>query len=513
MTENKKEREEGIKQLAGQLETIAKGASITFFGDFAGKGLGYLSQVVVARLLGVRFFGFYALGFTLYKFTSLIAQLGLNNGVLHFVPKLKGQSNNSTARGVIRSGLFLSFLFGSVLTVGIYLGSPWISSSIFNEPELTGVIRSFSIGIPFFSLMMVALYSTRSEKKMEYFVYVKNFQLQLSFLVIFLIAYLIGFRLYGATWAWVIATAGACLISLFFLQKVFPGLMNNFELRKIRKLLGFSLPLVLVGVLQFLILWTDTFMLGALSSAENVGLYRAAVQTALILGIFLRAFNSIFAPMISDLYHKGKKETLGFLFKTITRWIIILTSPIFVLILTAGGSLLKIFGPEFTVVWVPLAILGFAQLMDASMGPVGYILVMSGNQKIEFYNVLTVALLNIVLNYIMIPRFGMLGAALATGSSVIVVNLLRLFTVSRKLGLWPYDRRELLKLVTGFTIVVSVGFSWQVLRPNMHFLLYLITAFLLIAIANFGLFFLFGTNESDRMLLEVAKKAVLRVLW
>lgn len=503
--------EKGIKQLTEQLETIAKGASITFFGDFAGKGLGYLSQVVVARLLGVQLFGYYALGFTLFKFTSLISQLGLNNGVLHFVPKLKGESNNSTALGVIRSGLLLSFLFGSVLTVAIYLGSPWISGSIFNEPELTGVIRSYAIGIPFFALMMVALYSTRSEKKMEYFVYVKNFQLQFSFLAIFLISYLLGYRLYGATWAWVIATAGACLVSLFFLQKVFPNLRSNLELKKTRNLLGFSLPLVLVGVLQFLILWTDTFMLGALSSAENVGLYRAAVQTALILGIFLRAFNSIFAPMISNLYHKGKHETLGFLFKTITRWIIILTSPVFVLILTAGGSLLRIFGPEFTVVWVPLAILGFAQLMDASMGPVGYMLVMSGNQKIEFYNVLTVALLNIALNYIMIPRFGMLGAAIATGSSVIVVNMLRLITVSRKLRLWPYDRRELFKLIMGFIVVVSVGFSWQVLGPNIHFLLHLFTAFLLIAITNFGLLFLFGINESDRMLLEVAKKAVLRV--
>ena len=505
MSEEKSEK--GIKQLTEQIETIAKGASITFFGDFAGKGLAYLSQVVVARLLGVQLFGYYALGLTIYKFSSLMAQLGLNNGVLRFVPKLKNGTDDSAARGVVRSGLIISSLVGSLLAIGIYFGASWISNSIFKEPNLTGVLRSFSVGIPFFALMMIALYSTRSEKRMEYFVYVKNFQLQFSFLAFFLVSYLLGFRLYGATWSWVIATVAACLSSIFFLKNVFPKIIENYRPRKIRELLKFSLPLVLVGVLQFLILWTDTFMLGALSSAETVGLYRAAVQTALLLGMVLRAFNSIFAPIISDLYSKKRQETLDLLFKTITRWVFVLTAPLFAIIIVAGDSVLEIFGPAFPVVWLPLILLGLSQMLDASMGPVGYILIMSGNQKIEFYNVLFVALLNIALNFIMIPKLGTLGAALATGTSVICVNLIRLVAVTLRLKLWPYDRK-FLKGIGAFAVSLSFGLLWRYFSPDWNYMLKIVSSSGIVLITYFGSIFLLGLEETDTMILNATKRLI-----
>jgi len=502
---------EEIEELSDRLTEIAAGAGKTFFGDFFGKGLSYISQVVVARLLGAQLFGLYALGLTVYKFTSLIAQLGLNNGIIHFVPKYQGNNNPQAARGTVLSGLLLSFSAGVLLATGIYFSAPWVAETIFNDASFAGVLRTYSFGIPFFALMMVALYSTRAQKVMKYFVYVKNFQLPTLFLLMFALFYLFGLRLYGAVGAWVAATFIAGVTAIVLLREVYPDLLSGSKTYEIPGLFKFSLPLVMVGALQFLILWTDTFMLGALRTATDVGLYRAAVQTALLLGMVLRAFNSIFAPMISDLHNRNELGTLNSLFKLTTRWIVILTIPLFVLLLVSGDSVLRIFGASFTVAWLPLILLGFAQLMDASMGPVGYILIMSGNERLEFRNVLAVGLLNVLLNYIMIPRFNMIGAALATGTSVVVVNLARLLEVDRVLNLWPYNR-SFLKPLFGFILGAFSGLFWRFFGPELFYLFDILVGILLVGVVFFGTVFSLGLKEADKTILMAGKKFILDLL-
>ncbi len=461
--------DEELKRLTN---TIAKGGGITFVGSVIGKGLIFISMIVLARILSTEMLGIYVLGLAILNLSSLISRLGLDTGALRFVSMYYGSDDRSKIKGTIIQSIVFSFLAGSILGVIMFFNADIISIKIFKNPELTWVIKVFSVGVPFFSSLMVAATATRGFQRMQYFVYVKElFQPGMNLFLIVLL-YLVGFKLYGAVLAWVISLGLGFLLALISIVKVFPDMLRK-EVRPVfepAKMLKFSIPLLGVGFLYFLILWTDTLMLGYFRPMEEVGIYRVAAQTALLLTIFLTSSNAIFAPIIADLYNRGKNEELDRLFKITTKWTFYASFAFFIIILFSSREIMQLFGQKFIIGSGILIILAFAQFVNGSTGGVGFALIMSGRERLEFLNTFLVALSNIVLNILLIPKYGMLGAALATGISIITVNLIRLVEVSKILNIFPYDSRYFKGIIAGvlsvFTLFFIIPFT-----DNFHYII------------------------------------------
>jgi len=494
-----------------ELGQVAKGAGIALAGRIVGNGLRYLSYLVIARLLGVESFGLYVLGFIVYQFAELCAGLGLQSGVVRYVSIHYSAKDTRGLKGVLLDALRLPLLGGAGLAAVLYLISPMLAQGVFGEPRLVGVLQIFALGLPLGTAVTVLAFATTGFQVTRYLVYSKEFFQPLAYLVFIIILFLLGFKLLGVVSAWALASALTLILVLYYLKELLPAVTeknkNNALCYNRQELLKFSAPLLFVSLVGFSQLWMDTIMLGYFRTASEVGIYRAAAQTALTLTIFLASLETIFSPKIADLYHGKDLKKLDQLFKATTRWSLSLTLPCFLILVLAGEEALRLFGPQFPAGWLPLVILGGGQLINAATGSVGFMLIMCGRQYQHLWGDLVMLVLNITLNALLIPRWGLLGAALATGISIAGVNLMRLVQVYALLGFQPYERNYIKTVAAG--VVAGLG-AWALKYGmsglDLHFLLSLGITVLVLSSLYLLTLWVLGFSKEDRSVWEALKR-------
>lgn len=479
---------------------LAKGAGITLGGNIVGRSLHALVQIAVARLLGPEGFGIYAIGWTVLRIFGSLAQVGLNSGVIRYA-SMHRMDDSPRLKGVLLQAIGFACLAGILLAGIMYGVSSWLADVVFKKPELAGMLKMFAVGIPLMAVLMVAAAGTRVSQRMQYSVYAQDLLRPALNLGLVLLFYLLGWRLFGATLACVVSFGVSLVVAVYYLNLLFPQVLSG-EVRPVfqtKELLLFSMPLLLVGFLSMLIMWTDTLMLGYFKTASEVGVYRAAAQVALLLTMGLAAINSIFAPMIAELHHQKLFQTLCELFKVSAKWSFYLTIPFFLLILFCAHELLEtIYGKSYVAGAVSLTILSTAQLVNVMTGSVGNLLIMSGHQRVWVANTLGMAIMNIVLNRLLIPQFGINGAAIATGVSIAGLFVLGLAETRLILNMSPHDRRYL-KGVVAALFSATVGLGLRVTVVNRLPMVAGVLTQLLLILATFTLVLVvLGFDSEDR---------------
>ncbi|HHT9138483.1 MAG TPA: flippase [Candidatus Wunengus sp. YC60] len=436
---------------ARDVKKVAKGAGISFVGSATGRGLSILCQIIIARSFGTEVFGLYTLGLVVLRITEIVARFGLDTGAMRFV-SMSQKDNAGKVKGIFISASFISFINGIVIGGIVYYFAGFVSEAIFHKSELTDVIKTFAICIPFMTTMMVIAGASQGFQTTKYSVYTKDI-IRPSANMVFLIPFILfHFGIFGVIYAFVISHAIALLAGFYFISRQFPEIKGKIvkPVYEIKMLLKYSAPLLLSGFLSFLILWTDTIMLGFMKTTKEVGIYRAASQIPIFLTLVLMASNSIYAPAIAEMHYLGQRERLGKIFKTTTRWIFLLSLPIALIIIFSAREIMAFFGSDYIEAGVPVIIvLVIAQFINCATGGVGYTLVMTGKQHVEMLNTLATVIINIALNYFLIPTYGSLGSAVATGISVGGVNLVRLLEVYFLCKIQPYNMGYIQGVVCG----------------------------------------------------------------
>src|SRR5207248_1203866 len=168
--------------------------------------------------------------------------------------------------------------------------------------------------------------------------------------------------------------------------------------------------------------------------------------------------NQIFSPTIAGLHAKGDYGLLGRMHQTLTKWIVGLSIPLATVMILFAPTLMGIFGKEFQAGWPILVIGTIGQLVNCATGSVGYLLLMSGNQKRLITIQAFTAVMLLSLTVVLVPRFGIMGAAVASASAVLLSNLLCAGSVRTRLGLLAYNRGYLrLLLPTAATIATLIA--------------------------------------------------------
>tara|TARA_B100001741_G_C16193493_1_gene432539 strand:- start:27 stop:578 length:552 start_codon:yes stop_codon:yes gene_type:complete len=183
-------------------------------------------------------------------------------------------------------------------------------------------------------------------------------------------------------------------------------------------------------------------MIGGFIGEYEVGLYNVAVRVSLITSITLTAINSITAPKISETFNSGRIEAFKSVVKESTKTIFLSTLPIIGVIFLFPDLILSLFGKDFLLAKTSLFILAFSQIINSMSGSVAIILNMTGKEKV-FRNIIFVALvINILLNLLLIPKFGIEGAAIASASSLIFWNLYSVYYVYKEFGVMTFISYE-----------------------------------------------------------------------
>ncbi|MFB6271905.1 MAG: flippase [Salinibacter sp.] len=478
--------------------SVAQGAGMSLAGRVTGSALRYGAILLLARVLGADAFGRYMLGLAAFQLLELTAALGLPQGIVQRVSLYRTRQDQRRLKGALLSAVGVAFGGGLALGLGLLVAAPRIANTLFFDPALTPVLRAFAVGLPFGAAGLVAARATTGFQTTRYLVYGRELLHPAVFVLGVGIFALIGLTASRAAGAWAAAAAATLLASVAFLIKLAPALRDRSidSIRQSSALVRFSLPLWPAALASFALLWTDTFILGYFRSAADVGIYRAAAQTALLLMMILHAFNTIVGPTIAALYQRGDLEQLQRLFRTTARWSLTLTLPGFLLVALAGEDVLRLFGSAYVSGVVPLMTLAAAQLVNAATGSVGFALIMTGRTYHHLAGDLALTVLNVGLNLAFIPQWGLQGAATATAISLIGVNLVRLVQTRRLLDLSPFGRPHLKVLMAG---AGSAAVTWGLLAlvPEAHFLLRLAAAALTLILSYGAILVALGAEAED----------------
>jgi O-antigen/teichoic acid export membrane protein len=228
-----------------------------------------------------------------------------------------------------------------------------------------------------------------------------------------------------------------------------------------------------------------------------VGIYQAAVQVSIILDVIVGTFNTVFASRISRLHFASDTARLDELFKISTKWAFYTSMPAFLVLCCSAHELLRIsYGPAYGGGAVPLIILSLGSMADAASGAAGYLLAFTGFQKRLTAISGVTLVVAIFLNYLLIPRFGLIGAAVATAFAHAGVCLAFLITVHRCLGVWPYDRRWLKGLLAG-ALTCAIVLLARPLAANSDLGQFLLTLGISVGVFPAALFVL-GLDPEDK---------------
>jgi len=486
-------------QVERLLKNLAKGSGFVLISQVVNRVFGFALQVFLGRLLGAGAYGLYALAVGNLELTVRLSELGLSNGLVRFVAIDRADGDISHLKGTVLASVALGGATSLALASVLALFAPWISTHLFHTMDLIWPLRIVSVIVPIYNLNSLILSALRGLQQIGNFAFVSVVHTVGTF-VISVSLVIVGFGVAGALGGLALAVFLALVLSCCLVWRaVSPRSTKGKPKWNVSRLLRFSLPMYLSGFSFLLLTRTDVIMLGYFASSSDVGAYWAAVTLVLLVVFGLGAINMVFAPIIASLYHQGAAEELAWLFKIVARWGFIMSFITWVPLALYSEQILGIYGPEFLKAAGALAALASFQLVNAGVGSVGFMLQMTGHQFLSLFNSVSLALLNIGLNLWLIPKWGILGAAMATGISIASINLLALLEVRWILKLHPFSMDYVRVIgLSGMALLVYLGLSWTGITWQIR-IVAVLTSFLL------G-YLVFGMNEIDWVVLRAGWK-------
>jgi O-antigen/teichoic acid export membrane protein len=251
---------------------------------------------------------------------------------------------------------------------------------------------------------------------------------------------LLGASLLGGTIAYLVSLGVVLGLALLVLRHLLAGTPTA-DPPPLREVLIFSFPLIWTQLVAYGVRNQEILLLAYYRPIAEVGVYNAALKTAVLVGFILAGTTAIFTPIVASLHASGDLEKLRRLNRTVARWCYTIALPSFCACVLFGRQILSLWGHGFEEAWLALVLCAGAQLVSVATGTGGTLLIMGQRQKIELANSIAALLLGLLLDVLLIPKMGILGAAIGAGASMTAVNVLRIVQIQRLWGANPINVR------------------------------------------------------------------------
>ncbi len=487
-------------------KALLKGGAIVtgvnLFGKLTRLGL----KLVLANALGIAVYGLFELLTSITRLFAIIGQMGLHQSIVRFFSLARSHKNREEARGSFRTAVFSVITLSLILSGGILIFRDSIGA-LFNVPaDHILLVVWASVLLPLVALRQLFAYGFRGLNKLllqSMFLLVLQPLGTLAGATILLAVKGPEFSLYDVYWASLVCLILVVLAGWTGIEKVirntFPESSEPSGFRS-RKMLAYSMPVWFNTVMGTSLVTVDRIMLGALSVPEQVGLYSAAYSLAILLNLAMTTFIPAYQSMISDAYVAGDTERMQDLFDSILRFISLMLMIILGGIVIYGKQALQLFGEGFEGAFTVLILLAVAEALNALAGPAGFMLNMCEKQKVGTRIVIIGFGTAIILNALLIPKYMALGAAVGTGASLIIINILRFFAVRSHFRI-KLRFPELLKLYS-VSLPVTALLYILVFQLGVH----IIWMTVIYLSAVFALLACFTTASEKQMLLRKLRR-------
>jgi O-antigen/teichoic acid export membrane protein len=410
-------------KLPALLGVVTRQSAVAFLSRGASFILGIVSIVLLSRLLGPIGLGKFRLGSAVVQLLTAFCVFGLDRGLLRYLPALEARGGRGSRALLLRSGgvvTAISLVFSALLL----LGAPSLATYYFHSPPMAEVMRIFSLQIPVFALFRFLAGAVTAAKRFDFASKITNIVSPAIFLFLLAVIALVYPGLYKVIAARILAQVAAVICLGVFLIRRYPKLpkIQPAEHGTFKSYLLLCLPLFSIGLGYQLLNQMDTIMLGHFVSEREVGIYSVAFKVSALVLLGLEILLPIVAPLFSQFYETHDGQSTAALFETATKWLCYSGLIGFVAVAIFRAELLHLFGKGFTSGTTVLLILAVGQLANAATGPTGVLLTMTGKQKWEVANTVSMVAFNFLLNLFLIPKMGKTVAAIATAISIIVLN-------------------------------------------------------------------------------------------
>ncbi|MCK4589141.1 MAG: flippase [Nanoarchaeota archaeon] len=435
-----------------------KGVGYVFILTLLASFLAYLIRVFLARELSVSDYGLFWAAFTFMMFFLIFREIGLTSAQTKYIAEYYGKKDYSKIKTLIVSSFIFKFISSSFLICFLILSARFLSIHFFKSPISYYILINLSLYV-LFSLLCNHMHSILvGFQKVKWFSLTEPLRLGFALLFSF-IFFQFNLGIMAPIFGFIIGVILTCIV-------LFTGLLRYLFILKYpikdfwgttRQLFKFGIPVIFRGVGGKVISHFDVLILTYLVSLKEVGIYTAILPTALLFLFFPRAITAILFPMISELQGKNDYKKISEGMSLIYTYSFVLIIPLITSIFVFSDFFINIlFGIEYSVGVFPFRIL--------IIGVLGYVVAAINNSAISGIGkpavvtkiILFAALINLILNLILIPFLGIVGAAVATTSSYIIVLILStswlVKYIKLKSPLFKWTKLAIIALIFGFLI-------------------------------------------------------------
>ena len=417
---------------------LARGTAGSLFTKLAGMGVLFGVHVLLARLLGPDQYGIYIYAINCIDMVAVLCLLGYHTSLVRFVAEYRVTEQWGYLRGVLRSSTkvvaIASFLVGIVLVLILLNIKGKLSESQF---------ETFLIGtavLPIFCLCWLRESTLRALKRIVQSQILLKVIRPLSVGILAIGIYLWTEQL-KASWVMACNLVAVFIVFLIGTDLMRRGIKHEIfaaePMYRTKFWIAVSVPMLLIATMQWALKRTDVIMIGSYLGTKEAGLYSTASEVSGVVELGLASVNSILGPMISEFYHSGNMREMRKVVTLAARAVLILMVSATIVMSLGGKIVLGLYGKEFVSAYLPLLILLGGEVINAIVGPAGVIMTMIGHQNQLGIILGLGTLVNVGLNVVLIPRMGIVGAAIASATSMVLWNVLMFCYVSKVLGLNP----------------------------------------------------------------------------
>ncbi len=483
------------------LAMITRNAGITASGFLFLNLVSFVSNALITRYLGADDYGLFVLGTRVLDFVIVISSLGFATTIVRHVAYFHARDDHARVKGTVLYSLRVVLAVSILVLALFFVLGPYIFGRIFLLPEMGPLFRILLLSLPFSLITMVYLSAMNGLKQIRDTVLIRNFINPVAFTI--MVGAVVFFDLGLAGLMWIYAAAGSVTAFLAFrsLSKAYMNRQKSTRpLAEKKELWNFSYPMLLIQIVTSITTLVPILITGYFMANSDVGVFNVSLKIALIVSFSLNAFAMIFAPVMSELFSKKDHAMISRLYKTITKWTFSFSLSVFFIILLFPGTLLGIFGPEFVTGTAILLFLAGGELINSGAGLVGSLILMSGRPKIILANNIFKCLLVIVLCLILIPGYGLTGAAFAVAAGQVAVNIIRLIELYRLEKMHPFKPSYYKPLLAGIVsyLVVLLATNWLKVNAYLELLTGTIAFLLLFGLLNWTL----KLDEEDKFVID-----------
>lgn len=403
----------------------------------AAAGLGILVSIILARHYGSEAIGLVALVNSFLLLATIFTVLGTNTSILRLIPEHLVKFSPSSAYKVYHKTQYL--VIGVSLATGalFFWGSEMIADKVFSKPHMSFYFSIASVFVVFKSLMLLNTQAIRGLRLIKVFALMQCIPQGWNLALLVFLGFIWsspGIPVYALLGGFA-ATGiiGWIIMEVAFREKMRPE--DRISLVPVKQILAISMPMFMTAAITFFITETGVMILGMYRDEAEIGYYSIAVRLSNLTTFVLSAVNSMAAPKFAELFHSNKLDDLFYVAKKSAKLIFFTTAPILLALLLLGRPVLSIlYGKEFIAAYPALIFGLIGQFINAISGSTGFFMNMTGNQDAYRNIMFMTAVLNISLNFLIVPHYGLYGAAFTGMVSIIFWNFITLAYIKKKYG-------------------------------------------------------------------------------